>query len=54
MINIKKLSRPTKHSGYELSPGDETSVRGLLIVNKNKFSVFIDKWSPKKKRKKNK
>ncbi len=45
-VNIKMLERPTKRSGYELHPGAKTSVRGLVIVNTNRHSVFIDKWTP--------
>lgn len=48
-VNIKKLSKPSKLSGYELKPSEKTKVRGLVIVNTNKYSVFIDKWTPKKK-----
>lgn len=45
MINIKKLKRPNKKSGYELKPGGTTLVRGLVIVNKNSFSVYVDKYT---------
>lgn len=49
MIRIQKLKRPTKRSGYELRPKATTVVRGLTIVNKNTFSVYVDKFTPKKK-----
>lgn len=48
MINIKRLRRPTRLSGYELKPGQTTQVRGLVIVNKNSFSVYVDKYTVKK------
>lgn len=56
MVKIHKLSRPNKHSGFELPPGETTELRGLTIVNRNKFSVFVDKftrkpWKLKKKKK---
>lgn len=55
MVRIQKLKQPNKHSGYELAPGKTTTVRGFVIVNKNNFSVFVDKftrkpWKPKKKK----
>lgn len=52
MISIKKLSRPMRKSGYELPPGETTEVRGLTIVNRNKFSVWVDKFTAKKRSKK--
>jgi len=51
MIAIKKLRRPTRRSGYVLPSGETTEVRGLVIINNNKFAVYIDKFTPKKKRK---
>lgn len=56
MIRVQKLKQPNKHSGYELEPGKTTDVRGLVITNKNKFTVFVDKftrkpWKPAKKAK---
>jgi len=48
MINVKKLKKPSKRSGYELKPGQTTSVRGLVIVNKNSFCVYVDKYTPNK------
>lgn len=54
MVKIHKLKQPNKHSGYKLAPGKTTNVRGLVIVNKNSFDVYVDKftrkpWKPKKK-----
>lgn len=49
MINVKKLKRPTKKSGYPLAPGKATYVRGLRIVNQNSFTVYVDKYTPKRK-----
>lgn len=51
MINIKRLKRPTKRSGYKLESGGRTFIRGVYIINQNKFAVFIDRYTPKKKRK---
>ena len=50
MISVQKLKKPTKRSGFELASGETTEVRGLTIVNRNSFSVYIDKWSRKKKK----
>lgn len=52
MISIKKLSKPMRKSGYALPPGETTEVRGLTIVNRNKFTVYIDKWTMRKVKKK--
>jgi hypothetical protein len=51
MINIKKLSRPMRKSGYKLPPGETTEVKGLVIVNNNKFAVYVDKWTRKRNKK---
>lgn len=50
MIFIKKLKRPNKRSGYRLDPKKTTVVRGLTIVNRNDFTVWVDKYTPKKKK----
>ena len=52
MIKIQKLKRATKRSGYALPPGESSEVRGLVIVNNNSFTVYVDKWT--RKRAKNK
>jgi hypothetical protein len=52
MINIKRLKRPSKRSGYPIKSGDVTTVRGMLIRNGNPFTVYIDKYTPKRKAKK--
>lgn len=52
MINIRRLKRPTKRSGYELKPKQETCVRGVIIINQNSFSVWVDKFTPKKPKRK--
>ena len=55
MIAIKKLKRPVKKSGYKLAPGATTEVRGMTIVNRNAFPVYIDKFTaPRVKRLKRK
>lgn len=51
MIRIQKLVRPTKRSGYELLAGETTEVRGVVITNKNKFPVRIDKFTRKPSKK---
>lgn len=50
MVKIQKLKRVTKRSGYELASGETTEVRGLTITNTNKYSVFVDKFTKKKKK----
>jgi len=52
MLKIQKLKRPTKLSGYKLNPGETTEVRGLTIVNRNSFKVYVDKWTQPKPRSK--
>ena len=44
MLMIKKLKRPGKRSGYLLAPGKTTEVRGLTIINRNSFDVYVDKF----------
>ena len=51
MLRVQKLARPNKHSGYRLEPGETTEVRGLTLVNRNKFDVFVDKYTRKKAKK---
>ena len=54
MLKIQRLKKPSKKSGFELKPGETSSIRGLTVVNRNTFSVYVDKWSrkPNKKSKK--
>jgi len=52
MINIRILKRPTKRSGNPLAPGDNTKVRGIVITNTTARTVYVDKFTPKKPRKK--
>jgi hypothetical protein len=49
VINIKKLKRPNKKSGFALESGETTEIRGLTIVNRNSFPVYVDKYTTKKK-----
>lgn len=49
MIKIQKLLRPNKRSGHELKAGETTTVKGVVIVNKNKHSVYVDRFTLKKK-----
>lgn len=53
MLMIKKLKRPLRKSGYPLASGETTEVRGLTITNTNKFTIYIDKWTPDHQLKKN-
>ena len=48
MVRIKKLKMPGKRSGYLLEPGALTVVKGLTIVNGNKFNVYVDKFGGNK------
>lgn len=54
MLKVQKLIRPNKRSGYVLEPGLTTKVRGLTIVNTNKFAVWVDKFTRKYKAKRKK
>lgn len=56
MVKIHRLKQPNKLSGYVLTPGKTTEVRGMVITNKNNFDVHVDKftrkpWKPKKDKK---
>lgn len=48
MINVKRLARPNKRSGHELKPGGTTTVKGIVLTNKNKFCVYVDRYTRKK------
>ena len=52
MIKVQKLRKPSKRSGYALTPGKTTVVRGLSITNTNSFTVHVDKFTRKPARKK--
>lgn len=54
MIYIKKLKRPNKRSGYRLISGATTKVRGMVITNARRDDVYIDKFTPKKRKAKRK
>ena len=56
MIQIKKLKRPTKKSGNALSPGNSTKLAsyGVFITNIGKNTLYVDRVTPKKKKKKKK
>ncbi len=54
MLKIQRLKRPTKKSGYKLAPNGTTEVRGLTVVNRNKFPVWVDKFTLKKRKAKKK
>lgn len=51
-VKIQVLTRPGKRSGNELAPGASTTVAGLLIVNQNATSRWVDRQTPKRKAKK--
>lgn len=46
MLRIQRLNRPTKRSGTCIEPGEATLMRGVRIINQNKFSVWVDKFTP--------
>jgi hypothetical protein len=46
VLRIQKLDRPTKRSGVKIEPGAATMMRGVRIVNQNKFSIWVDKFTP--------
>ena len=46
MLRIQRLSRPTKRSGVRIEPGEATLMRGIRVINQNKFSVWVDKFIP--------
>jgi hypothetical protein len=46
MLRIQKLDRPTKRSGHRLEPGEATMMRGVRVINENKFSIWVDKFTP--------
>lgn len=54
VLKVQKLIKPSKKSGFELKPGAKTEMKGLLVVNQNDFSVWVDKFTSPKKRKKKK
>lgn len=49
-IRITLLSRPNKRSGHELKPGQSTTVGGVLLVNQNTTSRWVDRYKPKRKK----
>lgn len=51
MLRVQKLIRPNKKSGFALAPKQKTEVRGLVIVNQNSFTVYVDKFTRKAKKK---
>lgn len=54
MLKIQRLKRPTKRSGHALAPSAKTKVKGLVIVNTNTHTVYVDKFTPYALRKKSK
>ncbi len=52
MLLIQKLKHPNKRSGFALEPGKRTEMRGLLVVNQTGHTVYVDKWTRKKCKKK--
>jgi len=47
MLKVHSLKQPNKHSGRELLPGKTLAMGGVTIHNKNKFSVWVDKFERK-------
>lgn len=54
MLNVRKLKRPQKRSGFKLAPGKKTTVRGLEIKNVSAVDVYVDRFTPWFQRKKKK
>jgi hypothetical protein len=51
MLKIHRLKQPNRHSGHPLDPGKTTEVRGMVITNKNDYTVHVDKFTRKPYRK---
>jgi len=53
MILIKKLKRPNRKSGARLDPGEvaEHKAFGVTITNTGKVAVYVDRYTPKRRRK---
>jgi hypothetical protein len=54
MLRIQKLKRPSKLSGDKIEAGGRTKQKGVLIINQNSFSVWVDKFTPQHKPRKKK
>lgn len=50
VVKIQVLAKPGKRSGNELAPGASTTVAGLLIVNQNDTSRWVDRATPRKRK----
>jgi hypothetical protein len=52
MIQIKKLKRPTRKSGFKLQPGETAEMlkTGVTIINTGKNTLYVDRVTPKKKK----
>lgn len=51
MIAIKKLEKPSKRSGFALAPDETTEIKGCTIVNRNRFTVWVDKFTQPRRKK---
>lgn len=47
MIRIQRLKRPLKTSGHPLEPNEKTKVKGIVLVNTNTFTVYVDRFTPR-------
>lgn len=54
MIHIKRLKRPNKKSGKLLMPGKVSQWKdfGIKIVNTGKDMLWVDSYTPKRKKRK--
>lgn len=51
MLDIKKLVKPNKRSGFNLPVGESTKIRGLVVTNVSAGPrIFVDKYTPKKRK----
>ncbi len=50
LVQIKKIIRKTKRSGYVVAHGKSSKVFGLTIVNTSGDDILIDKHTSRKKK----
>jgi hypothetical protein len=47
MIRVQQLKQPKVTSGKEVKPGKAVKVRGVIIKNTTKESVYVDTYDRK-------
>lgn len=52
LVQIKKIIRKTKRSGYVVMHGKSTKVLGITIVNTTGSDLLVDKHTTKPRKKK--